>query len=169
MKKALCAALALLMTDIEDEVRHSCLRICKTQESDAVGSRHLGIDVIVFEQDLIITCRSILVVVNKRGTIAPWTCAVGIAWNREQLTCGWSNSDAADLELMGADKALDRRVTIVITCSLPTIGIAQRTIGRRTGLRHSERHGARCKMKSAAMRGTDTRFYVADERLCLQN
>ena len=123
------AALALLMTDIEDEMRHLCLGIGKAEISHALGSRHFRIDVVLVEQHPIVTCSCIFVVVRKAGTIAARSRAVWVAGCCQQKACGGSNRDASHLKLVGADKTLDRSVAIVVAGSLPTVGITERAVG----------------------------------------
>ena len=117
-------ALTLLMTDVEDEMRRLGLWEGEAKEGNSVGCCHLGIDVIVLKQHLIVACRSKFFVVGKGRAIAARSCTVGIAGCGEQDSRRGSHCDATHLELMGADKALDGLVAIVVACSLPTIGIA---------------------------------------------
>ena len=154
------AALALLMADVEDEVRHLRLGIGEAHEGDALGCRHLGVDVIVVEHDPIVAGCGFLIVVGKAGTIAARPCAVGIAGCGEQEACGGSHGDAAHLELVGADEALDGRVAIVVACGLPAVGIAQRAVGGRAGLSHTEGHGAGGEVERAAVSRADAGFYI---------
>ena len=123
------AALALLMTDIEDEMRHLCLGIGKSKISHALCRRHFRIDVVLVEQHPIVTCSCIFVVVRKAGTIAARSRTVWVAGCCQQKACGGSNRDASHLKLVGADKTLDGRVAIVVTGSLPTICITERAVG----------------------------------------
>ena len=122
------AALALLMTDIEDEMRHLCLGIGKSEISHTLCRRHFRIDVVLVEHHPIVTCSCIFVVVRKAGTIAARSRAVWIAGCCQQKACGGSNRDASHLKLVGADKSLDGRVAIVVAGSLPAVGIAERAV-----------------------------------------
>ena len=123
------AALALLMTDIEDEMRHLCLGIGKSKISHALCRRHFRIDVVLVEHNLIVASSCIFVVVRKAGTIAARSRTVWVAGCCQQKACGGSNRDASHLELVGADKSLDGRVAIVVACCLPAVGITERAVG----------------------------------------
>ena len=119
------SALALLMTDIENEMRHFCLGIGEAKKGNASSCSHFCIDIIIIQHHLVISCCSILIIVGKGGTIASGACAVGITWRSEQKARGGSYCDASDLKLMGANEALDGLVAIVVAGSLPAVGITQ--------------------------------------------
>ena len=123
------AALALLMTDVEDKMRGRGLGEREAKVGDALGCRHLGIDAVVLEHNLIIACCSIFFLMTEGRAVALGACAVGKTGDGAQLACRRSNGNAAHLELVGADETLDGRVAIVVAGCLPAVGIAERAVG----------------------------------------
>ena len=89
--------------------------------------------------------------------------AFGINGPRNSLQCsaGRHQHNAAHLKLVGTGEALDGLVTIIITCCLPTVFVAQVPVCAGTGLGHTERHGAGGEVEVTAMSRSDTRFYKA--------
>ena len=158
------AAFALLMANVEDEVCRFGLGKCEAHECNTVSCSHFGIDVVVLQQHLIVACRSKFFLMGEGRAIASATCAVGIARSGEQYACGRSHGNAANLKLVGADKALDGSVAIVVASCLPAIGITQRAVGGRAWLGHSKGLGTWGEVEGTTMSRTDTRFNVLDER-----
>ena len=85
---------------------------------------------------------------------------VNSSGNGLQCTAGWHQHDTAHLKLMGTGETLDGFVTVIITRCLPTVLVAQVSVGTGTGLGHTEGHSAGGEVEITAMSRSDTRLHI---------
>ena len=152
------AALTRTVADVEENAALLRLGIGVALEGHTRSSGQLSLDAIVLQHDGVVAGGGRFLVVRELRTIS-LALRVDGSGNGLQLAAGRHEHNATHLELMGAGKALDGAVTVVVARGLPSVLVAQMSISAGTGLCHSERHGAGGEVEITTMGRTDTRLY----------